>query len=206
MNRVVLVAPAPVPGLGRSMTTQGLAAWGVAQGLRAHDYAVSVLVPESVVGWTGSPSTDSEVVVEAVADRRLGDRIARGKAPTILFDPSHVGLLARDTFCVLHVDEVFTPDRGKVDAGKIVSALVRSDLVTVSSPELASYVLGWMLQSNRDVRKFRSLLVQRVFALDAAQAEEPGDQEFDAEATKRRSWHQELDARSSVTRLVANLP
>jgi len=216
MNRVVVVAPVPVPGLGKPMTEQGLAAWGVAQGLRAHGYAVTVLVPESVVGWTGSSSADSDFVVEAVDDRRLGSRIARGKAPTILFDPAHVGLLSADTFCVLHIDRAFQSDLGKVDAGKVVSALVRSDLVTVSSPELASYMLGWMLQTNRDVREFQTLLVPHVFGLDAPQPEpesgEPDSGKPDAasdgiaESAKRPSWHEERDARSSVASLVANLP
>lgn len=172
---VILISNDVVPGSGLPVAAPGLRQWGIAEGLRAHGLDVELVVPRHVAdglwGDAPAPVPDGALVLAAAEIPEL----IRSRAPSVvvLTNSNQYDQVAGipDTryvfdFFAPKVLELVCHEGDDVDWQRLqhlrerkIRALGGSDAVILNGEKKWPYVLGWLLQTDRDVTRVPMLSV-----------------------------------------------
>ncbi len=177
-RRVVVACAGAVPGLDLPVSAAGLRSFGLAEGLRAHGFAVTVLVVEEGARLRREAAEDG---VEVVKARGVAARVeALGPAAVVAVDPLRLPRLSRGEgfTCVLDfcgpglLEPAGDRSAWMDERSRLVEEIGSADALTVTGAAKVPHYLAWALQTGRDVRKMPIRLVE--FCLPAAERERPG--------------------------------
>lgn len=168
-GRVVVIANDVVPGQGVPVAAAGLRAFGLAEGLRAHGFEVTLAVARHIVErtWRRRLPPPAPRGTVAIATRDLARYVATTRPRAVVFTNSHaVDGLGR-TPGVRYVYDFFAPKmlelsyrsangfpREELAAlrARKLRGLALADAVIVNGAKKVGYVYGWLTQTDRDVR------------------------------------------------------
>ena len=171
-RRVFVVSNDVTPGLGLPAAAPGLRAFGLAEGLRAHGYEVETLVPASLLEqlWANpaSPPPVQPGTVALGADNLTPYLATRQPATVVMTNSNKVRDLEAapglryifDFFApkMLELAYQFGEDHPGDELRELrarkIEALELADAIAVNGPKKQGYVLGWLMQTGHDPRRF----------------------------------------------------
>lgn len=166
-RRVIIVSNDIVPGMSLPVAAPGLRAFGLAQGLRSHGFAVTTVVMRGPVAnqWSGRvpPPLPPDTVL--LQGPELGDFIAVNAPATVLLINSNQIDQVRPVEGISYVVDFFAPkmlelacnvnreDRESALAelsSRKLRAIAAADGFIVNGPKKLPYFLAWLLQGGKD--------------------------------------------------------
>ncbi len=175
--RVVVICSGAVPGQGLPATVSGLRAYGLAEGLQAHGFLVTVLA----VGVGVRPHKGVAAAgVETIKPGALAGRVASARpAAVVAIDPLQLPQLPRTDgvtrvldFCgpgLLGLAGSGGDDAWARERSRLIEAIGSADGLIVSGALKVPHYLAWAFQTGRNVLKMPIRLVE--FCLPAAARE-----------------------------------
>lgn len=172
---VILLANDVVPGFGLPVAAPGLRQWGMAQGLRAHGLNVELVVPRHLADrlWGDAPAPVPDDVLVLAAPEI--PRLVRSRAPSVVVltnsnqyddvagipDTRYVFDFFAPKLLELVCHEGADVERDRLAAlrERKIRALAGADAVILNGEKKRPYVLGWLLQTDRDVTQVPMLSV-----------------------------------------------
>ena len=167
---VIMISNDVVPGMALPVAAPGLRVFGMAEGLQAHDYAVTSVVVSGPVdtAWQGAvppPSSENVVVLPAT---HLGDYVRTNSPATVILTNSnqidHLGDLP-DVRIILDFfapkmlelanstnNEPYPTEQLAALRERKLRAIVSADGFLVNGRKKLPYFLAWLLQTDVDVR------------------------------------------------------
>ena len=162
---IVVLANDVVPGMGLPVAAPGLRAWGIADGLRAHGYRVTVVVDDTIVSraWPRPfpPPTPRDTIV--LTRRQMGELIrARRPAAVVMTNSNLIDDIGDIGDCALIYD-FFAPKvlefEQQTDAAeradelarlvdRKLRALSRSAAVIVNGQKKLAYLDQWLARAS----------------------------------------------------------
>ncbi len=174
--RVVLISNDVVPGSTLPVAAPGLRVAGLAEGLRAHDFDVDVVVVKHIVTkvWNAHlPLPHAPQTLVLPGQRLMEYLTARRPVVAVMTNSNQVNQLHRDEG-VRFVFDFFAPKVLEMISDREVrypleevqelrrrkiSALSLADAIIVNGAKKLPYVLAWLLQTDRDVRTIPTAVV-----------------------------------------------
>lgn len=169
-DRVIILANDVTPGCGVPVAAPGLRAFGLAEGLRSHGFSVTTVVPKHLLQrvWANTnPPAPLQPGTIALNGRDLAGYLDTAAPATVLLINSNQVAHVRRAPGLRYVLDVFAPkmlelayqyqDRHPVqELAKLrdskLQAFELADGIIVNGVKKVPYVVGWMLQTDRDPR------------------------------------------------------
>jgi len=176
---VFIISNDIVPGMGMPVAAPGLRAFGLAEGLKAHGFKVTTVVPLSITERQGRRHfgrfpPPGPKGVEVMSERRLADYLrARAPASVVLINSNQVDNVSRhaglryvlDFFApkvlelAYHCKHAYPRKEMKDLRERKLRAVELADGFIVNGKKKLPYFLAWLLQTTRDVRELPYELV-----------------------------------------------
>lgn len=175
-SRVVVISNDVVPGSALPVAAPGLRASGLAQGLRAHGFDAEVVVVKRIVSrvWRARlPVPRPQHTLVLPASDLMEYLSARSPVVAIMLNSNQIDHLHRaegvsfvfDFFAPKLLELISEPDAGypleevRWLRRRKIEALGLADAVIVNGRKKLPYALGWLLQTDRDVREIPTEVV-----------------------------------------------
>lgn len=192
-NRVIVLANDVTPGCGVPVAAPGLRAFGLAEGLRSHGFEVTTIVPKHLlqrVWGNTNPPPPLQPGTIALNGRDLAGYLDTAAPVTVLLINSNQIAHVKRAPGLRYVLDVFAPkmlelayqyqDRHPLQElatlrQSKLQALELADGIIVNGAKKVPYVLGWMLQTDRDPRTVPTAVVNMaVPRFDHIRGDRPG--------------------------------
>jgi hypothetical protein len=159
------------PGLGLPVAAPGLRAFGIAEGLRSHGFEVTTIVPKHLVEslWNRPTPPPLQPSTLALNGADIADYVEAHAPATVITTNSNQVAHLRRSPDVRHVLDFFAPKMLELAyqfgedhperslrslRGRKLEMFALADAVAVNGAKKIPYVLGWLLQGDRDPRGF----------------------------------------------------
>jgi hypothetical protein len=174
-RHIVVLSNDIVPGMGLPVAAPGLRAWGIAQGLRAHGFRVSLIVDAHVVAraW-GQPFPPPRRGCIVLTPRQAGDFVRCHRPDALIVTNSnHVEALGSlpgirliyDFFApkVLELEQFPAGPERDLQMQRLVErklqALARAEAILVNGQKKSGYVQSWLRRAGAEHTPTRVVLM-----------------------------------------------